>query len=141
MAAVEVLTEQELLALAGLLRVLVLADRQVDVHELDALERVGQKVAEAARIDDPYRSAAPPAMGPDAFRGVFAQASRQLPDNAAVRAAAQRVERQEAREILFTILLEVAASNGIVPEEQALLDWLKAEWGIEPRPLPNAPYR
>ena len=141
MAAVEVLTEGELLALAGLLRVMVLADRQVDVHELDALERVGHKVARTAHVDDPYRSAAPPAMGPDAFRSVFARASRELPDGAAVRAAAQGVERQEAREILFTILLEVAASNGIVPEEQAVLDWLKEQWSIEPRPLPDAPFR
>lgn len=129
------MTGEELLALAGLLRVLVLADRAVDGYELDALDRVGRRLARAAPGGDPYRHASPPPMGSVEFRAIFGQASRALPDGASVRAAAEALERPEAREAIFTILLDVAASNGIAPEEQAILDWLKDCWQITPTPL------
>ncbi len=135
MKAVEVLTREELMALAGLLRVIVLADREVDGYELDALERVGGRVAVAGPAGDPYRAAAPEAMGPDAFRALFGEASRALPDAASVKAAAAAVERTEAREVIFALVFEVAAANGIVPEEQLVIDWLEQRWDLHPKPV------
>ena len=119
------------MALAGLLRTLVLADREVDAYELDALDDVGRRVAlaGATRERGPYRSHVE-AMGADEFRAIFGDACRKLPTDASVRTALEAVARPEAREVIFAIAHDVAASNGIVPVEQAILDWLIAEWGL-----------
>ncbi len=118
---VETLTHQELLVLAGLLRVLVLVDREVDGYELDALDRVGDRVATAGASGP---------LGTDGFRLVFGEANRALPDRASVRAAAEGLTRPAAREAIYAIVRDVALANGIVREEQALLDWLEERWEL-----------
>ena len=134
MRHVDLLTRDELLALAGLLRTIVLADREIDGYELDALDGVGRRVALLGSVATTYRTAER-AMGAGEFRALFGEACRKLPTDDAVRKAAEAVVRPEAREILFAILRDVAASNGIVPEEQAILDWLLERWGLVTGPV------
>jgi hypothetical protein len=119
------------LALAGVLRTLVLADREVDAYELDALDDVGRRVALSGAEPErgPYRSRVA-AMGADEFRAIFGDACRRLPTDASVRAALEAVTRPEAREVIFAIARDVAACNGIAPVEQEILDWLIERWGL-----------
>ena len=120
------------MALAGLLRTLVLADREVDAYELDALDDVGRRVAlaSAAPASGPYRGRAVDAMGADEFRAIFGEACRRLPTDASVREALEAIRRPEARETIYAIARDVAACNGIVPVEQAILDWLIESWEL-----------
>ena len=131
---VELLTETELRALCGLLRLVVLADGAVDGIELDALDAIGHRVAPKPPGDTPYREAKPPAMGPTAFRAFFGEANHELPTKEDVREAALRVTRPEAREILYALLFDVAAADGVHPNEQAILSWLEERWSLETRP-------
>lgn len=131
MASVHILSHQELLALAALLRTVVLADRVVGGAELDALDRVGDQVAlgsPSAATDEE-----PTAMGSIEFRQIFGEASAALPDDEAVRAAAAAVTRPAARGALYSMVLEVAAADGIAEAEREILVWLEELWALGKR--------
>lgn len=131
MAAVHILSRQELLALAALLRTMVLADKVVGGAELDALDRVGDKIAlgspSAATREDVR------ALGSIEFRQIFGEASVALPTIEAVRAAAEAITRPAAREVLYSQVLDVAAADGIAEAERELLDWLEELWSLGQR--------
>ena len=57
------------------------------------------------------------------FRG-----ARELPDDDAVRAAAQRVMRPEARELICDALFSLAATDTVSESEWKVLDWLTDTW-------------
>ena len=135
METVERLTEHELLALAGLLRAVVRSDGLFSAEERRALEVVAMSVApfdEVARADGAYRTSADAGepLGGDRLFAWIERAGRELVDDAALRAAALKVTRLEAREAIHALLFEVAASDMITAGERATLDWLAKAWGL-----------
>jgi hypothetical protein len=128
----------EQLAFAGLARVLVRADGTFSSEEAAALEQVARDIlGPAATPASPYREASTPEGDPDAIWALVDRSASELPDEEAVRIAARRVTRREAREAIFGALLEIASSDVISSEEWPVLDWLAGEWAVESRGSPD----
>ena len=136
MDEIEELTEPEMLALAGLLRVLIRADGAFSAAEHAALAGVAASVALVAVSDTvedatPRTTAEPPLpLGDDALFALIERAGRELPDEASIRALARTVTRPVARATIHALLFEVAASDGIAAGESAVLDWLAECWAL-----------
>lgn len=131
----EALTPDELLAFGGLARALVRADGQFTEEEAIALEEASADLFRSTTLTGgTYRT--PPTTDHDgdsaAVFELLERASVALPDDDAIRRAAKQVTRQFARELIFGILYEVAASDVISKSEWPLLDWLSKEWGVDP---------
>ncbi len=107
------LDENEQLALAALLRLLVRMDGQFSQAEQEALQEIA--------LD----------FGEKRFWKVMEEAASKAPDEARIRAVAQSVTRLSARELIYGAVLGVAMSDVIQGGETSLLDWLRAEWKLD----------
>jgi len=134
MRAVEPLTHQELIVLAGLVRAVVLADRVVDGAELDALGAVGDRVVDVAHTQSAAYRQSPRGMGSDSFRRIFSEANRELPDLETAREAAAGIDDDRTREVIFALVSDVAHATGVGAPEQELLDWLADLWSLHIEP-------
>lgn len=69
-------------------------------------------------------------MGRHAFDVAFHQARLHLPDaDSAVAYAAEHVNRPDARDLLLTVLTDLAQADGISDAEHALITRIRAAWG------------
>lgn len=107
-------------ALATLVRAIVAADGRLDEEERDALQRLAAEAGEE-RFWDMMDRAAADMNGPEAVLGV-----------------ASRVERSEARELIYGALVDLAIAGTIQPSEDAILTRLSELWGIEAREVDEA---
>lgn len=72
-------------------------------------------------------------MGKSAFQEALAEAQRRDPTRDQALALAEGVQRPEVRELMHTILFDLAAADFIAEEER---EWIKAvadRWGIDTR--------
>jgi hypothetical protein len=136
----ERLTGGELLAMAGLLRLLIRMDGQFTAGEREALVRVGDMISQAVEVDElgsPYRTSgeriAP--LGERALYDMLDLAGEELPNDDAVREAALAVTRPEARAAIYGVVFEVASSDTAMVREPQLLDWLVAAWNLPVEPV------
>jgi len=113
------LDKDERLALMALLRATVLADHRVSDDERDRLDEVVEAWGEAH-----YREML------DAVDQTFA-------DEDAVRTFLQTIRRQEARELIYGTVLDLAMSDTIVGNESPLLGWLGPTWNVESSIVPS----
>jgi uncharacterized tellurite resistance protein B-like protein len=106
------LKDEELVALAGLMREVIRAD-----HEYSDAERV--RVEELAGI-----------LGEERFNDVFERAKRELTSLDEVKAHAKTVTRDAARRAIFDYLMKLAAADGVAREEEKPLRWLASWWDL-----------
>ncbi len=126
------LSDTELLALCGLVRMLVRLDGQVSPEERQAVEEIGPALARRD-VDpgEPYRETSKELDdGVERFWATMDRAARSMTTEQDVREAAVRVTRQEAREQIHAALHALAASDVISEPEWSMLTWLASEWGI-----------
>jgi uncharacterized tellurite resistance protein B-like protein len=102
----------ERLALVALSRAIVRADGKVTPSE-------GHLVARLAM-----------ALGEATYRQAFSQAVESFGDEAGLKRFLETVHRQDARQLIFDTMLELAVSDELAPEEVPLLRWLEATWQI-----------
>ena len=107
------LDQHERLALVALIKAIVFADHRVSADEAELLPEI---IA---------------AIGEDAYRRSFTIAAERFGDEASLKTYLATIARQDARELIYETLGELAASDGVSPEEQALLGWLHATWAID----------
>ncbi len=108
------MTDGEKQALGSLVRVIVGVDGEYSSEESAGLDQAAAELGEGE------------------FWEVVRAAGRERHTEEIVRAQARAVERPEARETIYGVLFNVAASGAIVREEGQLLDWLAETWGLEP---------
>ena len=114
------LDEDERAALVALLDHVIAAD-----HELtDDEEKRLRSVIEA--------------LGPEAYARAVESADETIEDDEDLRRLLQRITRQEARELIYTTVMDVALADVVMPQEAPLLEWLATAWGIEVKPVPPA---
>lgn len=129
------LSHDELVALAGLVRVMMMADRTVSSAEAHASAALAGRLAKlppAPAPTDPYRSAvlhAAPLSRTD-WEAIWYEAVRVLPTEAHVREVALALDRPEAREIVYGLVYEIATVDTIVNSEWAVLEWLERAWDL-----------
>ncbi|MEO8603926.1 MAG: hypothetical protein ABI629_15230 [bacterium] len=106
------LTDEERVALAALLEVVVESNAAVSRDELEEVQRVVGAVGDAA-----YAAAA------DAAAARFG-------DEAELKAFLPSITRQEARELIYGTVLAAALPDAMSAHESAMLNWLGQAWNI-----------
>jgi hypothetical protein len=107
------LNKDEQIALAGLLEFVILASGQMtedEQHEIDSI------------ID---------AIGEDSYQAAVDEVDKRFPDEQALRAFLSKIDRQEAREVIYGSVIEAAIKDAVEGRKSGLLDWLAGEWKVE----------
>jgi uncharacterized tellurite resistance protein B-like protein len=106
------LLPEEGLALVALSRAIARADGTITPLE-------GQAIAVMAA-----------GLGEANYRKLFAKAAESFPDQAALKQFLARIERPEARSLIYESILALAAADSISAEEEPLMVWLQETWEI-----------
>ena len=107
------LLPEESLALVALSRAIARADGAITPLEGRAIAVIAAEIGEAT------------------YRTLFAKAAASFPDQAALKEFLARIERPEARSLIYESILALAAADSISAEEEALLAWLQETWEIQ----------
>jgi uncharacterized tellurite resistance protein B-like protein len=107
------LLPEESLALVALSRAIVRADGAVTPLEGRAIAAMAAELGEAT------------------YRKLFAQAAASFPDQTALEGFLSRIERPEARALIYESILALAAADSISAEEEPLMVWLQENWKIQ----------
>lgn len=107
------LTHDEKLALIGLLKAVIRADQEFSSEEADELKKIGQE------------------MGNEVFKTVVREAILKFKTLDELKEFSQGIQRQEARELIFHYLYEMALPGTIVPAEARVLKWLVQVWDLD----------
>ena len=105
------LESHEQLALLGLLKLIVRADRHLSDEETGVLKVIAEE------------------MG-DAWGPTLEKARVEIKTASEAKGLADKVVRVEARQMIVAQLLTVAGSDDLVPEEAAIIDWLRTKWDM-----------
>lgn len=100
-------------ALVALTKAVILADSKVSDDEQ----------AEVARISA--------ALGDDHYRELMDVMDTRLPDEDSLKQFLLTITRQEARELIYGIVLEAATTGGVGGDEPQLLSWLEKTWNLQ----------
>lgn len=106
------LSEPEQVVLLSLVGLLARVDGRLSQTEMSTLERLRRSIE------------------PDRFQRIRDTAAA-LDDNAAIFKAAEGVARVDARELIFSVLYEMAIPDTIDPSEVEMLEKLAALWGLQ----------
>jgi hypothetical protein len=109
------LNHEERLALVGLMECVATSDLRGSADE-------------AAEVDEVSA-----ALGEEAYRACLDESEHRFKDEAALQTFLRTIERQEARELIFSYAFDLAASDAVGGSETAILDWVALEWNIEVR--------
>ena len=107
------LMPEESLALVALSRAIVRADGAITPLEGRAIAVMAAELGEAT------------------YRRLFAKAAESFPDQASLKGFLERIERPEARAIIYESILALAAADSISAEEEPLMVWLHETWEIQ----------
>ncbi len=107
------LDADERLALVALVESVVLADRQVSEDEAEVLPQIVE------------------AFGEEEYRKIALAADDRFRDDEALKAFLPKIKREEARELIFGTVMEVAIADAIAGNESELLQWLGKTWNLE----------
>jgi hypothetical protein len=107
------LNQDERLALMGLLKAVIRADKDFSAEEAEEVKNVKA------------------ALGADVWRYTLDLARQHIHSLEDVKRAADQVLRQPARELIFGTLHAVAVPGDIVPAEEKILTWLALSWKID----------
>lgn len=107
------LDESERIALVALVQAMVAADGEQSDEEMAEFREIAHE------------------LGKREFDAAFASARERFPTrDAALAFAATAVSRPKARELIHTVLVDLAGADGISADEQALIDHVRQMWGL-----------
>jgi hypothetical protein len=109
----EDLDDNERLALVALLKLVVLSDGKVSAEEIGEIDDV---------VD---------AFGEEEYQKLLDQVEGRFPTEAALKKFLPEVTRPDARELIYGLILEAAASEALQGQEPELLAWLGKAWEVE----------
>jgi hypothetical protein len=107
------LNHDQRLGLVALIEAVVPADRRASDEEQDMLAEV---------VDE---------LGGDDYRSVAAEVDRRFGDEAALKTFLTGLDGDEARELIYGTLLDLAMSDVVSGHEAPLLTWLGRAWELE----------
>ncbi len=109
------LTDEELLAMVGLAKLVVRADNELSDDEVSALR--------ALAVD----------VGDVRWQQALADATRRFRTRSDAMFYAKNVARAEAQQVIYEAMVKLSESDAVVPEEQRILDWLADLWELKTR--------
>jgi hypothetical protein len=107
------LNQEERLALAGLMEFVVLASGHVTEDE--------QQEIDAITV----------ALGEEAYRTAVDEVDRRFTDENALKDFLKTITRQEARELIYGVVLQSAMVDTVEGRPSDLLEWLAKTWKVE----------
>ena len=107
------LNKDEQIALAGLLEFVVLASGHVTEDEQAEIDAI---------VD---------ALGAESYRAAVEEVDKRFSDEALLRSFLRKIDRQEAREVIYGTIMEAAMTDTVEGRESELLTWLAKEWNVE----------
>lgn len=114
------LTHDEQLALVALIEYVVTSNRDVTDEEIE-------EIADVAA-----------ALGHKRYRNLVEEADERFEDDEGLKEHLGTIDRQEARELIYGVVLETALSDPEMLRNGDFLDWLRDEWrvpvDVEPGP-------
>lgn len=113
------MNSEERLALGSLVRTMVGKDGSFSREESSELAEIAKE------------------LGADGFWAAVDEAGQLDMSEDAVMARARAVERVDARETIYATVANIAESGSVMGTEASLLDWLTAEWGLQPLNVPD----
>ena len=107
------LNKDEQIALAGLLEFVVLASGHVTEDEQAEIDAI---------VD---------ALGEGSYRAAVEEVDKRFSDEETLRSFLRKIDRQEAREVIYGTIMEAAMTDTVEGRESELLTWLAKEWNVE----------
>lgn len=107
------LSTDERVALVALIELVVEANAAVTEEESEAIDDI---------VDE---------LGPDVYAETVEEVGKRFPDEDALRAFLQTITRQDARELVYGTVIDVAVGDAIRNHESNLLEWLGATWNVK----------
>ncbi len=107
------LNQDERVALVALIKSVALADRAVSDEEQDSLADV---------VDE---------LGEDSYRAAMDTSDAKFASEADLKTFLHTITRQEAREIIYGTVFDLALSDSVASDESPLLDWVAKTWKVE----------
>jgi hypothetical protein len=107
------LNHDQRLALVGLIEATVIADRRVSEEEEDVL---------AEAIEQ---------LGDEQYRQLATEADERFGSEEELKTYLGSIKDQDARELIFGTVQELAMADVVSGEESPLLEWLAGAWNIE----------
>jgi hypothetical protein len=114
------LNKDEQIALAGLLEFVVLASGHVTEDEQAEIDAI---------VD---------ALGEENYRAAMQEVDKRFSDEETLRSFLHKIDRQEAREVIYGTIIEAAMTDTVEGRENALLTWLAQQWNVEVKYEPPA---
>ena len=99
-------------ALGGLIRMMIRSDGDFTEEEEDKVNAIGERIGGQALI----------------WRTISASAQACQTDEQ-IRATVPAVTRPAARELILSVLEQVAGADGLAASEAELIDWVRQSWG------------
>ncbi len=106
------LNKEERLALIGWSKLIIRADKEFSDEEADELNKLAQE------------------MGSEVFKETVKEAGERLNSVDDLKKLAESITSQEARELIFSALYDIAVPGTIVEEEAKVLQWLANAWNV-----------
>jgi hypothetical protein len=107
------LNHDERTALVGLMKLVVLSDRDVSEDELEHIESVAD------------------AFGDGEYQRTLDAFDKRFVDIGPFRDFLRGITRQDARDLIFGTVLEAAGEGALEGGEADLLDWLSKAWNVK----------
>lgn len=107
------LNRNELIALAGLIRLVLLADRVLSEAEQEKLDTLIN------------------AVGVDKFRVLLDDFDKCCNDMEHFKIFLQKIDRLSVRIMIYNLLFEMATIETVSPVESDVLEWLATQWDID----------
>ena len=106
------LSKEERLALIGWAKLVIRADKEFTNEEAEELKKLAVE------------------MGTGLFNEAVADAKAQLKSVDDLKVLAEKITSQEARELIFSVLYDIAVPGTIVDSEARVLQWLAKTWNV-----------
>jgi uncharacterized tellurite resistance protein B-like protein len=107
------LHHDEKLALVGLMEHVLIADDIVSPEEQASLDNIISTI------------------GSNEYRSLIYNYNKTFPTTDRFKMFLSTIERQEARELIYGTLYDIAQSDFVHQNESTILDWLASEWALD----------
>jgi hypothetical protein len=111
------LSENELIALVGLLELVGESESDIPEEEVDRISAIAAEIGE------------------DRYRAIANEVDRRFTDEGEFKAFLSTITRTSARELIYATVFEAAAGGALDSREARLLEWLAKEWDIRVEPV------
>ena len=109
------LSQNERLALVALIKAVIMPEEQVPIEEVEDLRDIVEQ------------------LGEDTYQSLLTEVEERFSSEDDVRRFLATISRQDARELIYGTIMEMALSDSIDCTESEVLAWLAQAWNVEVR--------